>query len=460
MIIIKTVKSINKFHNIIMKSIACILMVALFVTSMPMDGFAALAEQAIEDSKLITVEKELEQYRTEFTKTYLKSDGTLESVVSSNPIHFKDDGEWIEIDSTLETAENEKGEEILQNKKGSFNVELPTEIQNGSEIAIEKGKNKISIKLLKIKNSKAKKNEDKKEKAEKLTKAQRKRMTAGELFEVDNNQTSAVEYTAVYSDTNLRYDVTPNEVKESIALTKAPNKKATYSYEIIANGLTSVLNDDNSIDFFEGAKTEGAAPVFSMPAPYMFDSNDEYSYDIETTLESKKGKYILTYKPNYEWLKSKDRAYPVTIDPTVTINSGIQDSYTFSGEGYCDYYTGYEQQLKVGTTAWIYQGDFWQTYLKFTDLPQIPYEDYRIDSAYLMLTPKATAGNWQEMELGVYELTEDWKNHQTGKVAERITFNNAPADVGYSTATASVSRGGADSGVGVGFEISHLMEKW
>ncbi|MBE6760817.1 MAG: DNRLRE domain-containing protein [Ruminococcaceae bacterium] len=455
-----TFKRIFKKHKLLLRSIAVTLVLTLLFTSLPMDGIIALAEQAIEDSKLITVVEELEEYRTEFSKTYLKSDGTLEAVVSSNPIHFNEDGEWVEIDSTLETAENEKGEEILQNKKGSFNVELPAELQNSSEIAIEKGKNKISIKLLETKKSKAKKNNEKKEKSEKLTKAQRKRMTAGELFEADNNQSSAVEYTSAYNETNIRYDVTPNEVKESIVLQKAPNKKATYSYEITADGLTAILNEDNSIDFFEGSKTDGAEPVFSMPAPHMFDSNDEYSYDIVTTLENKKGKYILTYKPSYEWLKSKDRAYPVTIDPTVTINSGIQDSYTFSGEGYGDSYTGYEQQLKVGTTAWIAPNDYWQTYLKFTDLPQIPYEDYRIDSAYLMLTPKATTGNWQEMELGVYELTEDWKNHQTGKVAERITFNNAPEDVGYSTATATVSRGGADNGVGVGFEIAHLMEKW
>ena len=449
-----------KKHKLILRSIAVTLVLVLLFTSMPLDGFAALAEQWVEDSKLITIEKELEQYRTEFSKTYLKSDGSLESVVSSNPIHFKEDGEWVEIDSSLEADENEKGTEILKNKKGSFNVELPAEIEKDSEIAIEKGKNKISIKLLETKSSKAKKNKDKKEKAEKLTKAQRKRMTAGELFEADNNQTSAVEYNAVYNDTNVRYDVTPNEVKESIVLQKSPNKKATYSYEITADGLTAVLNKDNSIDFYEGAKTEKATPVFSMPAPHMFDSNGEYSYDIATTLENKKGKYILTYKPSYEWLKNKNRAYPVTVDPTVVVNSGIQDSYTFSGEGHRDSYTGYEQQLKVGTTAWIAPNDYWQTYLKFTDLPQIPYEDYRIDSAYLMLTPKATTGSWQEMELGVYELTEDWKNHQTGKVAERITFNNAPEDAGYSTATATVARGGADNGVGVGFEIAHIMEKW
>ena len=230
-----TFKRIFKKHKFLLRSIAVSLVLALLFTSLPMDGIIALAEQAIEDSKLITVVEELEEYRTEFSKTYLKSDGTLEAVVSSNPIHFNEDGEWVEIDSTLETAENEKGEEILQNKKGSFNVELPAELQNSSEIAIEKGENKISIKLLETKKSKAKKNNEKKEKSEKLTKAQRKRMTAGELFEADNNQSSAVEYTSAYNDTNIRYDVTPNEVKESIVLQKAPNKKATYSYEITAS---------------------------------------------------------------------------------------------------------------------------------------------------------------------------------------------------------------------------------
>jgi len=453
-------KRIFKKHKLLLRSIAVTLVLTLLFTSLPMEGFIALAEQIKEDSKLVTVVEELEEYRTEFSKTYLKSDGTLEAVVSSNPIHFNDDGEWEEIDSTLQIARNDDGKEVYQNKKGKFKVNLPTELESGSEVEIEKGDNKISIKLLENKKTKGKKNNDKKQKAEKLTKDQRKKMTAGELFEADNNQLSTLEYTEAYLDTNLRYDVTPNEVKESIILQKAPNKKATYSYEITADGLTAVLNEDNSIDFFEETKTKGADPVFSMPAPHMFDSNDVYSYDIETTLQNKNGKYILTYKPDYEWLKSKERAYPVTLDPTVTVNSGIQDSYTFSGEGYGDSYTGYEQQLKVGTTAWIAPNDYWQTYLKFTDLPQIPYEDYRIDSAYLMLTPKATTGGWQEMELGVYELTEDWKNHLTGKVAERITFNNAPEDVGYSTATASVARGSADNGVGVGFEIAHLVEKW
>ena len=197
-----------------------------------------------------------------------------------------------------------------------------------------------------------------------------------------------------------------------------------------------------------------------MPAPYMFDSNDECSYDIITTLESKNGKYVLTYKPSYEWLKAKERAYPVTVDPTIVVDSGIQAAYTYSAESYKDTYLGYELQLKVGNSNWLSEKDTFYTYLKFTDLPQIPVENYVIDSAYLLLTPGAAKGTWEEMELGVYEVTENWKTHKTGSVSQSITYNNSPADAGFSTATTTVSRGGADNELPVGFEIGHIVEKW
>jgi len=111
-------KRIFKKHKLLLRSIAVTLVLTLLFTSLPMEGFIALAEQIKEDSKLVTVVEELEEYRTEFSKTYLKSDGTLEAVVSSNPIHFNDDGEWEEIDSTLQIARNDDGKEVYQKKKG------------------------------------------------------------------------------------------------------------------------------------------------------------------------------------------------------------------------------------------------------------------------------------------------------------------------------------------------------
>ena len=65
----------NSMFSKFLKFISLTLILTLIFTSMPLDGFAALAEQWVEDSRLITIEKELEQYRTEFSKTYLGKTG-------------------------------------------------------------------------------------------------------------------------------------------------------------------------------------------------------------------------------------------------------------------------------------------------------------------------------------------------------------------------------------------------
>ena len=64
----------------------------LLLAALPFNGLFASAEQiepSAECQDSFFVVEELEQYRTEFTKTYLKSDGTLEAVVSSPPYILK-----------------------------------------------------------------------------------------------------------------------------------------------------------------------------------------------------------------------------------------------------------------------------------------------------------------------------------------------------------------------------------
>lgn len=54
------------------------------------------------------IKKELTEYRSEYTKTYLKSNGELESVVSSHALHFRNEkGEWEEIDQSLVLKEKD-----------------------------------------------------------------------------------------------------------------------------------------------------------------------------------------------------------------------------------------------------------------------------------------------------------------------------------------------------------------
>ena len=440
-----------------LRFISLILTLSLLFTSLPLGGMVASAAEVNDENTIITVEKELTEYRTEYSKTYLMSNNTLESVISANPMHYKNDsGNWVDIDSTLVLEENEDGE-VYKNKAGGYAVSFPATNENGSSVKIESGEHTIEIELVEGKKSHARKDTSNKNKAKKLTKEQRKLMTASELYAVDSNQNSALEYNDIYDNTNVRYDINPTSVKESVIITKAPNKKVSYSYNIKADGLMAELNDDGSIAFYEKTDTKKQNAVFVMPAPLMYDANDIYCYDIETTLKQKKGVYVLTYKPDYNWLKAKDRAYPVVLDPTTYVANSTQDAYTYSADEYQNRNIGSENQIKVGRSTWKDpDGDTFETFIRFDELPTIP-DGYVINSALLMLTTKAYHGTWQELEVGAHKITEDWTN-KLNQPLPLINYLNQPDAESFPRATAHIVRGEVDTEVG--FEISALVNEW
>lgn len=77
--------------------------------------------------------------------------------------------------------------------------------------------------------------------------------------------------------------------------------------------MSAVLEDDNSVTFYD----EAGESVFVIASPFMFDSGEGYSTDISVTLEQTNTgcRYILT--PDREWLKSQERVFPITLDPTI-----------------------------------------------------------------------------------------------------------------------------------------------
>lgn len=444
-------------HKVVTRVTSMLLVFTLLFTSLPLGGIVASAADVNQEDTIITVEKELTEYRTEYSKTYLMSNNTLESVISANPMHYKNaGGNWQDIDSTLVLEETEDGE-VYKNKAGGFDVYFPATNENGSSVKIESGEHTIEIELVESKKAHARKDTSNKNKAKKLTKEQRKIMTASELYAVDSNQNSALEYNEVYDNTNVRYDINPTSVKESVIINKAPNKKVSYSYNIKANGLVAQLNNDGSVAFYEKTDTKKQTAIFVMPAPLMYDANDIYCYDIETTLKQKKGVYTLTYKPDYNWLKSKDRAYPVVLDPTTYVANSTQDAYTYSADEYQNRNIGSENQIKVGRSTWKDpNGDTFETFIRFDELPAIP-DGYVINSALLMLTTKAYHGTWQELEVGAHKVTEDWTN-KLNQPLPLINYLNQPDAESFPRATAHIVRGEVDTEVG--FEISALVNEW
>lgn len=62
-----------------------------------------------------------------------------------------------------------------------------------------------------------------------------------------------------------------------------------------------------------------------MQTPFMYDNKKNTSTDVKVVLDKSNEGYILTLKPNAEWLNNNEREYPITLDPAIyTDYSGIE----------------------------------------------------------------------------------------------------------------------------------------
>lgn len=268
---------------------------------------AELSTQQEEKSPIVS---EVVSERDAFKKVFEREDGSFTAIISSGPVHYFEDGEWLEIDNTLIETNG-----TITNESNGFSVDLPSEITSDKNVTIANENAELSFTMENISSS------------------------AAEIAEVEpiddetslmmglDNIASSVEYTSVMTNTDLVYDISADAVKESIILSSCPSQATDYSYTINSNGATLYLNEDNSINVVNNGQIE-----FVIEAPYMFDLNGISTDDINVSLENTgDSTYTLTYAPDYDWLSSEERVYPVTIDPTTTVYSATAISEAFIG---------------------------------------------------------------------------------------------------------------------------------
>ena len=268
---------------------------------------AELSTQQKEKSPIVS---EVVSERDAYKKVFEREDGSFTAIISSGPVHYFEDGEWLEIDNTLTETNS-----TITNESNGFSVDLPSEITSDKNVTIATENAELSFTMENISSSSAE-----------ITEVEPVDDETSLMMGLDNIA-SSVEYTSVMTNTDLVYDIGADSVKESIILSSCPSQTTDYSYTINANGATLYLNEDNSINVVKNGQIE-----FVIEAPYMFDSNGISTDDIDVSLENTgDSTYTLTYAPDYSWLSSEERAYPVTIDPTTTVYSATAISEAFIG---------------------------------------------------------------------------------------------------------------------------------
>ena len=394
-----------------LKILSFIMALLMLVMSLPLSAYAkALSEQSSsakadtdEQSNVAKVEvfvlKEETQLREENVKHFKMSDGTTRAVVYGNAVHYKDaNGSWVDIDNALTLNGNEysaynKLEIKFANKTGS----------NGL-LSIKDGDYKIDFTPINTNKVTAE-----------IENPQKNNSRKFEDVSALNNLISKAIYKGIYDGIDIEYIVAGNNIKENIIVSKEQNAYS-YTFELKLDKLKARL--ENGAIILSDYDTDNE--IYKIPAPYMYDANGEYSTNVAYSLtQESKWKYTFTVTADAKWINS-EATLPVTIDPTITNNGSVIDTYVLNGD------SGDNSALDsmiIGN----FMGSYFDgtAFVKFSALPTIPTNATLLSAEAVFSNIYMDNPNNIDLNVGVYEVTNSWNGSIT--YADSISYYNSSA---------------------------------
>ena len=334
---------------------------------------------------------EVERLRGENVKHFYLPDGTYEAVVYDDAVHrLNSDGKWEEIDNTLSEI---NGSISTSNARVKFAKKITG---NENLYTLHEGSYKITVGL-----------KGALKKVEGLVtnhNAESESMTQLQKLQTIANISSNIIYKDILNGTDLEYIVVSNHIKENI-IVKESAETYSYTFTLALNGLSAELVD-NEILLFDSDSNE---VVYRIPAPYMYDAADEYSYDVDYTLvDFQNGKYEFTVTADEEWINKDERVFPVVIDPTLVDIAQQNDTYVNSAAPSTNY--GRNHDLYISNTR--------ETYVNYT-LPKLP-SGANITQATIAMPYYYNVVNDKAINISAYQITSYWS--ETG-----VTWNSKPS---------------------------------
>ena len=400
--------------------------------------------------------EEVESKREKYVKHFIKEDKTYEAVVYPFAAHYKENGEWKDIDNNVIEGKDEENNDVLENKNNSYKVEFgktsdakklvsikkdgyeiswnintPSIVENnivepaGSEVqetvtaeqtvTVEKTTENsepvqegtliqpMNSNLLKDLNStQAQVKPENTDYLSKLSDEDKKRTLT--------NLTSTVEYKGIHENIDLEYEIRPEDVKETIIINEKVDN-AYFEFNIKAKDLIPKLQKDKSIIFYDAKDL--LKEVFVIDAPYMVDGKNNFSTDIDVNIKEITTGYILSLKPNKEWLGSSERVYPIKIDPTIgtTLDrSSIYDSFVSELQPTTNYFNAHILETGYGSVT-----GKTRSYMKFT-LPQLTSSDMVVNAQMGLNLYTQNANTYQ---VNAYSAKSNWDS-------QTLIWNNKP----------------------------------
>ncbi|MCG3086084.1 DNRLRE domain-containing protein [Anoxybacillus sp. LAT_31] len=316
---------------------------------------------------------ELESRRTKYSTRYLNPDGSFTEEIYLQPQFYQDplDKKWKKINNDLKP----NGADMFENTANAFKVTFAKQSSQPELVSIKENDRILSFIPINAKNVQG---------------------------VAKNNE---IIYKGLFEQTDVRYRLQGNAVKEDIILNNKPSSNA-FTFEMKLKGVKAVAKKDGTI-VFEDSKGN---PKWYLEKPYMFDANHKYSDQVAFHLRQNSGKTYIDVIVDESFLQDPDTIYPVTIDPTINEWDVLRDNfiaYNFPDSVYSSntyMHTGYNSYF--GTTRAL---------VRFY-LPSLP-SDSVISSA--TFNAYQTNADGQQVSIDLHRITSNWSSS--------VTWNNQPS---------------------------------
>ena len=402
---------------------------------------AASAEPA-QDAEIVS---EIPSGRDAYQKEFLLSNGQRMLAVYPTAVHYQENGQWEEIDNTLR-AERQNGNTVYRNTAGAWDVALPAQMDARQAVSVEQDGYRLSFRfagsLRRIPGAElyaaatdraAEISSLPDSVTEALPLERGESIQTAEIRDaqatVDTVQAesswdamqrqirpegmhSVVEYASIYENTDLKYDLTAEKLKESVIIRQKDEALLGYRYHLGSQGLRLALQEDNSILAYAADAGEDARPVYYMPAPFLVDENEAYCDDVQVRLLETAEGYDLYYLLPGEWMADSSRAYPVVLDPVlqpVANTSTIRDQSIFE----VDQFSHYWGMVECG---WTPRHGRERIFMKFKNLPKLTSADVIVNATVSMLK----CGVDDPIDIEAHQVNGDWDS-------ATITWSNQPS---------------------------------
>ena len=349
-----------------------------------------------------TVTEELTAKRSKFVKQFALSDGSFTATIYSMPIHYKKNGRWKEINTTLVKS----GKTKYKTKATDLSIKVSKKANKKSVVSLKRGKTSLSIALKgkKLKQSKAKISNPKK------------------TTYTDVLNQNKVTYKKVLKNTNVSYDIFPEKVQEIVTVSKKQKNKS-FSFKL--NTKLKVKVKGKKVYF----KTKTGKTKFTRMSTKITDANGVSTTNVKL-FYNKKTK-TLKVTPNKKWWNSKKRKFPVEIRTTYLTDKHRRDvkvGAAYAGAPNSNF--GYDKSLLLQANKCV-------AFTKMSTLSELKNQDVQIRDAALHIKNEKTIklGAGKTFDIGVHKVTQNWN-------VNKLTYNNRPAYEAGASATVGIQKAG------------------